>query len=79
MDASNHRRAGNAVVDVTQANDRSTALRFLAFCKMEKDMEPSLLVFGSARLADIVQEWLHHAVARGLMWSTLSNCECNAI
>ena len=36
-------------------------------------MEPSLAVFGSARLADVVQEWLNHAVARGLMWSTLSN------
>ena len=42
---------------------------------MEKDMEPSIAVFGSARLADIVQEWLNHAVERGLMWSTLSNCE----
>ena len=70
----NYQRTGNAVVDVTQANDRSTALRFLAFCKMEKDMNPSLAVFGMASLADIVQAWLKHAVDRGLMWSTLSNC-----
>lgn len=69
----NYQRTGNAVVDVTQANDRSTALRFLAFCKMEKGLEPSLSVFGRANLADIVQDWLQHAVERGLMWSTLSN------
>ena len=70
----NYQRAGNAVVDVTQANDRSTALRFLAFCKMEKDIEPSLSVFGMTALADLVQDWLKHAVDRGLMWSTLANC-----
>ena len=68
----NYARTGGAVVDITQANDRATALRFLAFCKMEKGLEPSLAVFGSAALADLVQAWLQHAVERGLMWSTLS-------
>ena len=64
------------MVDVTQANDRATALRFLAFCKMEKELDPSLAIFGKSSLPDLVQEWLHHAVERGLMWSTLSNCIC---
>jgi hypothetical protein len=71
----NYQRAGNAVVDVTQANDRSTTLRFLAHCKAVKDLEPSLSIFGMAALPDLVQDWLKHANERGLMWSTLANCE----
>ena len=79
LEALNYQRAGNAVVDVTQANDRSTTLRFLAHCKAVKDLEPSLSVFGTAALPDLVQDWLKHANERGLMWSTLSNCERAAI
>ena len=66
-------RTGNAVVDVTAGNDRAVALRFLAFCHVEKGLAPSLAVFGTPELPDVVQEWLNHAVARGLMWSTLGN------
>ena len=66
-------RTGNAVVDVTAGNDRAVALRFLAFCHVEKGLAPSLAVFGTPELPDVVQEWLSHAVARGLMWSTLGN------
>ena len=75
----NYQRAGNAVVDITQANDRSTTLRFLAHCKAVKDLEPSLSIFGMAALPDLVQDWLKHANERGLMWSTLANCERAAI
>ena len=69
----NYQRTGNAVVDVTAANDRATAMRYLAYCQMEKDLEPSLAIFGRADLPDLVQSWLQHATERGLMWSTLSN------
>ena len=75
LEALNYQRAGNAVVDVTQANDRSTTLRFLAHCKAVKDLEPSLSIFGMAAMPDLVQDWLKHANERGLMWSTLANCE----
>ena len=56
---------------MTAGNDRGVAMRFIAFCVMEKQLPPSLALFGTPQLPDLVQEWLNHAVARGLMWSTL--------
>ena len=69
----NFQRAGNAIVDVTAASDRGTALRFIAYCHAEHGVAPSLDVFGSGHLADLTQKWLEALVERGLMWSTLAN------
>ena len=65
-------RTGSAVAEITHTGDRGVAMRFIAFCAMEKGLAPSMAIFGSCALPDLVQEWLNHAVARGLMWSTLS-------
>ena len=69
----NFQRSGNAIVDVTAENDRSTVIRFLAYCKGEKRIDPGFGVFVNPDLAGIVQGWLEHARERGLMWSTMSN------
>ena len=63
----NYQRPGNAVVDVTADNDCSTVLRFLFFTKETYDLEPSLDVFGLARLAEMAQKWLETMIERGLM------------
>lgn len=79
----NYQRQGNAVVDVTAEHDCATVLRFLAYAQQEHGVsEPSLALFGSARLADVAQAWLEQMRARGLLYSTLANYTnslCNVV
>ena len=69
----NFQRSGNAVVDITADGDKATVLRFLAFCKEEHNVVPSMSFFGSPDLAIFSQEWLTALHEKGLMWSSLGN------
>ena len=69
----NFQRSGAAVVDVTAENDCSTMLRFLGYAVQEHAFDPSLAIFGSARLAVVAQAWLKAMLDRSLLYSTMSN------
>lgn len=70
----NRRREGSACLELTVANDRANALRFLGWLEATEGIEPSLgAVFGTPWLGAWVEAYLSFLTERGLKQSTLAS------